>query len=178
MGLRWLCIAVLALVLPLAASASEQELGEAKVVAKIETDFKPCSEAAGFGYLWVANYGAGSLSRIDPATNTVTGTVRLGLVSQPCGLGVGAGALWVTGYGEAQVLRVDPAALRVVKRIPAGSGVWDVIYAAGSVWATDHVRGVVSRINPRTNRIGARIKTGGAPSNLRFGFGSVWVGSQ
>src|SRR5919109_5413002 len=74
MGLRWLCIAVLALVLPLAASASEQELGEAKVVAKIETDFKPCSEAAGFGYLWVANYGAGSLSRIDPATNTVTGT--------------------------------------------------------------------------------------------------------
>lgn len=132
MPVRTLSLIALVLALPLAATASVRSLGEPEVVAKIRTGFKPCSETGGLGFLWVANYGEGTLSRIDPATNEVTGTVRLGLTSQPCGIGIGAGALWVTGYGTAEVIRVDPVRLRVVKRIPAGSGVWDVIYAAGS----------------------------------------------
>ena len=46
--------------------------GSTQVVAKIDTGAGPCSEAGGFGSVWVGVGGAGSLARIDPATNAVT----------------------------------------------------------------------------------------------------------
>jgi DNA-binding beta-propeller fold protein YncE len=49
--------------------------------------------------LWVAVRDAGTIVRIDPRTDTVTKTVRLGF--KPQGMAVGAGALWVAiGHGE------------------------------------------------------------------------------
>jgi DNA-binding SARP family transcriptional activator/streptogramin lyase len=49
--------------------------------------------------LWVALRDAGKIVRIDPRTNLVTRTVRLGY--KPQGMAVGDGALWVTiGHGE------------------------------------------------------------------------------
>jgi len=44
----------------------------------IATGNAPCGASAGFGSVWVANDGSGTLVRIDPRTNRVVGRVRVG----------------------------------------------------------------------------------------------------
>ena len=48
----------------------------------------------GAGAVWVANSGDGTVSRIDPSTNSVVATIRVG--NSPLGIAVGAGYVWVT----------------------------------------------------------------------------------
>src|ERR1043165_832127 len=100
-------LAGLAVALSLVAAASGAN-GTPEVVPRVQTAVAPCSEAGGFGYLWVGNNGAGTLSRVDPGTNTVTATIGVG--RGPCGVAVGAGAVWVDGYGSSSVTPLAPGA--------------------------------------------------------------------
>src|SRR5690349_5929038 len=167
----------LALALSLVAAASGAN-GVPEVVARVQTGVAPCSETGGFGYLWVGNNGAGTISRVDPATNTVTATIGVG--RGPCGVAVGAGAVWVDGYGSSSVIRVNPTTLKVVKRIHRPDQIWDVAFGAGAVWATETNLGYVDRINPKLNKVRRRIRIPGfvGPANLRYAAGAVWVGAQ
>ena len=54
----------------------------------------PTAIAVGAGAVWVANTEAGTISRIDPATNEVGDTIELG--AAPAGLVVANGLLWVS----------------------------------------------------------------------------------
>ena len=56
------------------------------------------------GSVWVPNLGDGTVSRIDPKTNRVTATVRVG--PKPFVLGVGAGSIWSPSYGGSDVRRI------------------------------------------------------------------------
>ena len=58
-----------------------------KVVKKIKVGTEPNGLTAYRGALWVSDHTLGKVVRIDPATNKVTGTVKL------------PGADWVTGLG-------------------------------------------------------------------------------
>ena len=131
-------------------AGSPKAAGKPSVVARIETGKAPCSEAGGFGYLWFANNGDGTLVRIDPATNAVTARIDVG--PGPCGVAIAAGSVWVDGYASASVIRVDPQTLKVVKRIPMGDQIWDITVGAGSVWATGTSSNFVARINPLGHR--------------------------
>ena len=53
----------------------------------------PTSVAFGAGAVWVTNTAAGTVSRIDPATNEVVGTVAVG--NAPTGIAVAGGLVWV-----------------------------------------------------------------------------------
>jgi YVTN family beta-propeller protein len=145
-------------------------------VTKVAVGSQPCAEIGAYGSLWVANLGSASLSRVDPATNRVTGTVAVG--ASPCGLAAGAGAIWVDGYGTGNVERVDPRTLERTRRIASGPGVWDVAFDGRYVWADNNADGTVVKIDPRSNRVVRRIGTGGAPTGLAVAFGSLWVGSN
>jgi YVTN family beta-propeller protein len=148
---------------------------EPVVVAKIATELHPCAAIGAYGSAWVTNYGASSLSRIDPATNTITRTIQVGF--QPCGLAAGAGSVWVDGYGTGTIDRVDPKRMRVVKRIRTGSNPYDVTFAFGSVWSTDNFEGRVSRISPKRNRVVKRIRVASRPAGFAVTATAVWVGS-
>jgi YVTN family beta-propeller protein len=54
----------------------------------------PTSIAFGLGAVWVANTAAGTLSRIDPATNDVEETIDVG--NAPAGVAVDQGLVWVS----------------------------------------------------------------------------------
>ena len=54
----------------------------------------PTALAVGEGAVWVANTAAGSVSRIEPATNQVVHTIEVG--NAPAGIVVAAGFVWVT----------------------------------------------------------------------------------
>jgi YVTN family beta-propeller protein len=145
-------------------------------VTKITVGGAPCAEIGGFGAVWVANYATSTLSRIDPATNAVTGTVKVG--AEPCGLAAGAGSIWVDGYGTGTVERVNPVTLKRVRAIHSGLSVWDVAYDGRYVWGDNNGDGTVVKIDPRTSKIVKRIKTGGSPTGLAVLDGSLWVGSN
>jgi virginiamycin B lyase len=67
--------------------------------ALIKVGKSPFNVTADARGLWVALRDAGKIVRIDPRTNLVTRTVRLGY--KPQGMAVGGGALWVTiGHGD------------------------------------------------------------------------------
>lgn len=148
----------------------------ATTVTPVRVGVQPCAEIGAFGSVWVANYGSATLSRVDPATDKVTGTVKVG--AGPCGLAAGAGSIWIDGYGTDTVERVDPTTLKRTRVIPAGPGVWDVAFDGRHVWADDNTNGTVVEIDPRRNAIVRRFHTGGNPTGLAIAAGSVWVGSN
>src|SRR4051812_7334426 len=77
------------------------------VVAKIPVaaSAAPCAAAAGGKYVWVSEYGAPYLLKINPATNKVVGKTHIGTGS--CGLGYGAGSLWIEDTSSSTVSRVS-----------------------------------------------------------------------
>jgi YVTN family beta-propeller protein len=54
---------------------------------------QPSDVAVAQGSVWVTNHCDGTVSRIDPASNRVVGTIELGY--HPGGLAVGDGFAWV-----------------------------------------------------------------------------------
>ena len=167
---------VRAIIAALAVPAALAGAGAAHVAATVKVGPSACGMLAHGRYFYADSYGAGTLARIDPATNRVVGRVsRLGT---PCGLAAGSNAVWVEDYSGNEIVRVGLKHLRIVKRIRVGHHPWDVAYGFGSVWASNEGDGTVSRIDPRTNRVVKTIPTGGAPACLRAAAGAVWVGSE
>ena len=81
-------------------------LAAPQVVAKIPVApaTSPCAAA---GFVWVREYSAPYLLKIDPATNTVVKKIHIGDGS--CGLGFGAGSLWVEDTTSGTISRVSAA---------------------------------------------------------------------
>jgi len=78
-------------------SAWKIDPGIAAVSAVVPIRQRPIAIASGEGAVWTAN-SDGTLSRIDPNTATLAGTIPLGRyprIAYPVALAVGEGAVWV-----------------------------------------------------------------------------------
>lgn len=100
----------------------------------------------------MATDGGGTVSRIDPARNRVTRSLRVG--RSACTLAVGANAVWTVRYRANELVRVDPKTWRV-RRLRVGKAPVDVLAAAGSVWVTNWGDRTLARIDPRKPQITA-----------------------
>jgi streptogramin lyase len=133
---------------------------------------------AGGGAVWVSVPKLKAVIRIDPATNAVTATVRLG--RRPCGfLAADARNVWAAG-GYADdcanvVARIDPRTNKPAGAVKGLLGPIGLALGAGSLWVADLGFKQIDRVNPRTRRIVGRLRVGGIPISLAVGFGSVWV---
>lgn len=145
------------------------------VKATIRTGLQPCGEVEGAGAIWISTFLGGTLERINPATNRVTGKVAVG--AKPCGLAYGFDSVWINAFGTNSVERVDAGTVKLTAHIPVGRAPFDVLVAAGSVWTTNNGDGSVSRIDPATNSVTATIPIGAPPAGLAFAGGAVWVGT-
>jgi YVTN family beta-propeller protein len=139
------------------------------------------------GMLWVLK-GAGTVVRIDPATNAVVGK-PLRVPAGAEAIAVAQGALWVTSVapgdlgtpGKDTVTRIDPATGRTVATITVARAPLDVAATPGAVWVTNSGAGgdSVARIDPHTNRLSGRpVSTGASPQSLAVGGGSLWVANH
>jgi YVTN family beta-propeller protein len=63
-------------------------------IGKVEGFLLSVDVAIGAGSVWVTNYEAGTLTRVDPKTFTVVTTIDIG--NHPSGVTFGAGRVWVT----------------------------------------------------------------------------------
>jgi streptogramin lyase len=143
------------------------------LTARIATGEHPCGVAAGFGAVWVANDGSGTLARVDPKTNRVTRRARIG--EGVCSVATGAGFVWVTNYRTGAIVRVSPQSF-AVRRVRVGAEPFDVLVTDGRVWATAWGDGKLVTIDPRTLRVLQRLDVGPYPAGLATRAGSVWVG--
>jgi YVTN family beta-propeller protein len=132
----------------------------------------PCAAAAGGRYVWVSEYGAPYLLRIDPRTNKVVSKTQIGTGS--CGLGYGAGSLWIEDTSSSTVSRVSASTGKRLKAIPVGITPYDTTFAYGAAWTTAYGQGELERIDPRRNRVVGRWKLPQA-TGVVGAFGSVWA---
>jgi streptogramin lyase len=143
------------------------------VVAKIKVSagVAPCAAAGAGGSVWVSEYGAPYLLRIDPKTNKVLSKTQIGFGS--CGLGAGAGSLWIEDTSSNTVSRVS---VRTRKRIAVkvDAQPYDATFAYGAAWATAFTGGQLDRIDPATNRVVKRFPLPSA-TGVVGAFGSVWA---
>lgn len=146
----------------------------AAVTLTIHVGAQPTAMAFGAGSLWTANYGGGTVSRVDPAHHRVVETIPVGV--HPAAIAFGAGAVWVGDFGAAAVYRIDPASNMITTTIPVGSNVGGLAVAPdGNVWVSEYNSGAVDRIDPKTNTVTQRTKVGGNAEAIAFAAGKTWV---
>jgi YVTN family beta-propeller protein len=103
----------------------------------------PTAIAVGEDAVWIAarpgfrccppeRVGTGTLTRIDPRTNSPVPTIPIR--GDPVGVAVGEGSVWIADAGTRSVIRIDPKKNRVVERIHVGARPRGIAVGEGSVW--------------------------------------------
>ena len=127
--------------------------------------------------VWVSNKPKGTISKLDPKTNTVTATIAVG--KQPCsGIAYGFGSLWAPNCGDKTVSRIHEKSEKVVATIPVGpaNSEGGIACSKDAVWmATGEAGDKVVRIDPKKNKVVAEITVAAGSHTVDFGEGAVWV---
>ena len=138
---------------------------------------QPSGIAVSNDAVWVANFGANTVSRLDPNNLKPETSAPITVGKGPSAIVVGGGAVWVADRFSDLVSRIDPftnttTTVRVGRRPDA------LAYGFGSVWVANGGSGTVTRIDPRTSSVIRTIKVGNSPSGIAVGEHRVWVTVQ
>jgi YVTN family beta-propeller protein len=115
----------------------------------------------------VANVGAGTVSVIDAATGTVTGTIAVGAGPDAVAVDSAAGSVYVANGGAGTVSVIDAATGTVTGTIAVGSDPGGVAVdpAAGTVYVANF-SGSVSVIDEAAGTVTATVPVGADPSGV------------
>jgi DNA-binding beta-propeller fold protein YncE len=152
-------------------------IGRPVVEERIKVHGGAVAVAVGEGAVWVTGFD--EVSRLDPATNEVAGTIRTPGTGDYSSVAVGEGAVWVT-TSRGSLYRIDPATNEVVATLELGESPTAVTVGGGSVWISRAAAGPgdIVRIDPRTNQVvGSPITVGEGPGPAIFLDGELWVTS-
>lgn len=149
----------------------------------------PHAFAVAFGSVWVVEYDASVLRRVDPASGVVLAEIPTG--TRPDGITVTDDAVWVLNRRDGTITRVDPDTNAVAATIelgPAEQGGWQHLVASGdSVWVGSDTRtsgnergglglGSVVRIDAVTSAVVARTEDVDVRGPLSIFDGRLWTG--
>jgi streptogramin lyase len=118
-----------------------------RIIASVSTGLFPIGDAAltdGAGSLWVADWDAMTLRRINPLTNHQVAELPVPAYT----LTYGDSALWAVDENDALLIRVDPATDRMVTAIRIPNGNAALTFADGDVWVASG--GEVLKIDPQS----------------------------
>src|SRR5215831_10915216 len=117
--------------------------------------------------VWMCTDIKGTLSRIDPATNSVSAEIAVapGSVAPV----FADGAIWVSSPEKSVVTRVDAKTNAVTDTISVGPRPRFITAGAGSVWTLNQGDGTVSRVDTKSRKLIATIEAG------ILGGGFVWA---
>ena len=143
-----------------------------KEVARLKDAPVHCSVFSGGGFVWAseanADSGAGKVTKIDPASGTVVGSIDL---NTACGISADDTDLWVTSPMLSQVVRYDAATLEQRAVIPVGKDIFEVKIGPDAVW--------VSGESGRRNGLADRpCDEPGRGFHQYFGFHTRWTRSR
>ncbi len=175
------------------------------VLASIAVGSRPGTPAVGLGAVWIPNTGDGTVSRIDPASNRVVATLRVGdagafyqRVCQPYGsvhsfmvttfhvrrcdlpssIATANGLLWVAKNDTNAILAIDPKDGHQVASIPIGVTPFEIRANEQALWVTSYDDNVVVRIDVRSKQVVQTIAQSGGPSGLALDGDTVWVANS
>jgi virginiamycin B lyase len=126
------------------------------------------------GAAWVPNEN-GTVSRIDPATNAVTATIRVG--ADPDNAVFCRGRLWVSSLHGPRLYVIDPAKSAVAARVRVGTGSVGLA-CSRALWVANYDTGQVLKIDLARRRVLRRLNVGVQPREVELGAGAVWVSNQ
>jgi YVTN family beta-propeller protein len=127
--------------------------------------------------IWASNFGSGTVSKIDPATNTVVATVTVG--GNPSGLAFDGTNLWVANESANSVSKINPATNAVTATVAVGLNPYGVAFDGTSIWVTNTGSASISKIDPATDAVMASVDVGlSFPWGLAFDGTSVWVANH
>lgn len=112
----------------------------------IKVGKSPRSIAIGEGAVWTLNVGDATISRVDPKTNKVVNTIKLGVPITAGQIAVGEGSVWVSAPGM-PVARIDPRTNHVVQQF-MGEGGGAVLISQGALWITATPK-AIWRLDPK-----------------------------
>lgn len=173
------------------------------MLATIAVGDRPGTPAAGAGAVWVPNTGAGTVSKIDPSTNRVVQTVRVGdahdfytRVCEPYGsvhsfmgttfnirrcdlpsaVAPAQGTVWITRNDQQSLIGVDPRDGRQLASIPLSVTPFNLAATDGALWVTSYQNDSIVRADPGTGRVvSVTQEPGQGPSGIAVGEGATWV---
>ncbi len=165
-----------------APSASAEGLSgapPAAIDARIAVGMEPAHLALAAGALWVTN-GDQTVTRVDPASGTVTGTTPLPGI--PGGVAGDDDGIWVAinrpADGKAPaVVRLDPATGAIDGTWDLGEAPRGVALGDGAAWVSSGLANVVTRIDLATERTDT-IAVDGGPAGIQVIDGQVWVATR
>ena len=163
---------------PGAAGPSEATSNSAHVVATLEVTSPNQAVVTQTG-LWLLGGPSGVITRVDPATNTITS-----VVTPPYPVGFGTYAppfLWVASFMNDVVLQLDAETgevLRTIKRSP--SAPWDGPVGLAStgrdLWVVNHNSSTLVRMDPVTGAVdGITRLPGHKPAGPLVAAGALWI---
>ncbi|MGE3287372.1 MAG: protein kinase [Pseudonocardia sp.] len=134
---------------------------------------EPLDIEDGGGFLWTANSGADTISKITPSTGR---SEQITVGGVPIQLGVDQGAVWVWNYSDS-ITRVDIATGQVSDPITTGTAtIGGIAIGGGYVWVSHENEGTISRVNMRTLQVdGEPAKVGAKPISMIFDAGLLYV---
>jgi streptogramin lyase len=145
------------------------------VAAPVAIGKPPLRIAAGSEKIWVLSEPEGTLTRIDAASDEVTGR-PLDLGKGVAAVAVGGGSVWVSDATTGQLLRVDDESGKVTQRIQIGGHPGPLVYGGGRVWVADTDGAGITAVNAKGGRVVRRdLAPHTAPLRLATGAGGLWV---
>jgi streptogramin lyase len=110
-----------------------------QVVATINLGPSASFLTVGPDAVWVISPSNATVSRVNPATNTVTATITVSSSAISGGdVAASSEAVWVRGTKDALAVRIDPQANAVVDRLGPLAGSGGIAITDTSVWITAH----------------------------------------
>ena len=159
---------------------------EDELQAELTIDDQPDWMTSGFGSIWVLRDEAGAVDRIDPKTNEVRSTIKIG--EHPCdGIVAAFGSVWAPSCTDQALYRISPRTEKVeaVIDVPifkslSGAGPFGGVDGGeGAMWlVTDGGKGVfnaLARIDPESNSVTETIPLGHVGGGVASGGGAIWV---
>jgi len=173
------------------------------VLASIVVGARPATPVVGEGAVWIPDTGDGTISKIDPLTNRVVKTIRIGDAQAlykrrcepygsvhsfmgptftvrrcdlPSAVAVGSGLVWAAQNDTRAIVALDPKDGHLIGTIPVDATPFELSAAEGMVWMTSYQDETIQRIDPRTKSVVATItQLGQGPAGLSIGPQAVWV---
>jgi virginiamycin B lyase len=125
--------------------------------------------------IWIVPDKKGTLSRIDPRSNTV----RQRIVIPPGSYNplFSDAMIWITGVDSNVLTVVDASSGDVLTSLPVGPKPRFLTSGDGSVWTLNQGDGTVSRVDTSTRKVTATIPVGipGVGGEICYGADSIWT---
>jgi YVTN family beta-propeller protein len=122
--------------------------------------------------IWVANFGNGTVSKVNASTGGVVGTYGAGVeAAAVCFDGT---SVWVASYLINSAVKLNPNT-GTGTAYTVGTHPYAVCFDGASIWMANRDSTNVTKLNPNTGAVIGTYTVGQLPSALCFDGASIWV---